>query len=64
MHVTIGAFFCTEQSTDCHHTHEGEKVELEMARREPWLLDPANLPFNFFISSSADVAVGRLGTRD
>jgi hypothetical protein len=48
MHVTIGAFFCTEQSPDCHHTHEGEKVELEMARREPWLPDPANLPFNFF----------------
>jgi hypothetical protein len=23
------------------------KVELEVARREPWLRDLANLPFNF-----------------
>jgi hypothetical protein len=39
------------------------KVELEVARREPWLLDLANLPFNFSFSST-DVAVGWLGTRE
>jgi hypothetical protein len=34
-----------EQTPDCHGNHEEEKVEL--ARREPWLPDLANLPCNF-----------------
>jgi hypothetical protein len=36
-----------DQSSNCRGIREGEKMELEVARREPWLLDLANLPFNF-----------------
>jgi hypothetical protein len=52
VHVTIGAFFCTEQSPDYRHTREGEKSGAgggQGGRHGCWIRPTFHLKFLFFL---------------